>query len=114
MVVESLTFVLPMAAVTFFALLQFALWGLALLGARDAADGGACDAAAYGATARDGQTSATTRLDNIAGQLLRDPRVTAARDATTAQVTVSGDSPLIHLPVGWTAVCPLERFTPGG
>lgn len=94
---------------------QLAMWGVALIGARAAADGAARDTAAYGATTQDGQVSARDRLRNIAGHPLGDPTISVQRDQTTARVTVSGVSTvLLPLPVSWTAVAPVERFTVPG
>lgn len=105
----------PLLALFSFTVIQLALWGVTLIGARAAADGAARDAAAYGATTQDATTSAQDRLRNIAGPLLRNPTITATRDPTTAQVTVSGTSSvLLPLPVTWTATVPAERFTTAG
>jgi Flp pilus assembly protein TadG len=104
----------PLLGLFLFTTIQFALWGAALVGARAAADGAARDAAAYGATADDGRTSAQARLQNIAGHLLGNPDIQVQRDQTTATVTVSGSSSLLPFPVTWTSTQPVERFTVGG
>jgi Flp pilus assembly protein TadG len=104
----------PLLGLFLFTIIQAALWGAALVGARAAADGAARDAAAYGGTADDARASAQTRLQNIAGHLLGNPAITVTRDQTAATVTVSGSSGLIPLPVSWTSTQPVERFTVGG
>jgi hypothetical protein len=101
----------PLLALLTFIPIQLALWGAALVGARAAADGTARDTAAYGATTQDGQASAQDRLHAIAGHLLQNPSIAIQRDQNTAAVTVSGSSALLPLPVTWTAVAPVERFT---
>ena len=102
----------PLIALLIFAPIQLAFCGLAIVGARAAADGAARDTAAYTATTQDGQQSAQDRLHHIAGHLLDAPTVTVHRDATTATVTVSGTTPfLFPIPVSWTAQAPVERFT---
>ena len=111
--VETLMW-LPLLGLFLFTVIQAALWGAALVGARAAADGAARDAAAYGGSADDARASAQTRLQNIAGHLLGNPAITVTRDQTAATVTVSGSSGLIPLPVSWTSTQPVERFTVGG
>ncbi|MHB1010960.1 MAG: pilus assembly protein, partial [Propionibacteriaceae bacterium] len=67
-------------------------------------------------TAQAGEVAASQFVDSAGGQdVLRDATVTATRDATTAQVTVSGTT-LTVVP-GWvptitqSAVAPLEQVT---
>lgn len=106
---------IPFLALIILAPIQLAFCGVALVGARAAADGAARDTAAYGATAQDGQNSANDRLHNIAGHLVGGANVTVRRDATTATVTVSGTARfLLPIPVHWTAQVPVERFTVPG
>jgi len=101
----------PLLGLFLFTVIQAALWGAALVGARAAADGAARDAAAYGASTDDARASAQARLQNIAGHLLGNPAITVTRDQTAATVTVSGSSGLIPFPVSWTSTQPVERFT---
>jgi Flp pilus assembly protein TadG len=108
--VEALILI-PLLGAMLFGLIQAAMWGTALVAARAAADGAARDTAAYDATTADGYTSAQQRISTIAGRLLGDPHVEVTRDATTARVHISGTSPLLPLPVSWTATTPIERFT---
>jgi Flp pilus assembly protein TadG len=105
---------IPLLGAMLFGLIQAAMWGTALVAARAAADGAARDTAAYGATTAEGYTSAQQRIAAIAGRLLGDPRIEVTRDATTARVHIAGSSPLLPLPVSWTATAPVERFTTEG
>ncbi|MHB1488880.1 MAG: TadE/TadG family type IV pilus assembly protein [Cellulomonas sp.] len=81
-----------------------------------AAQEGARVAAVMSSTAQAGEVAASQFVDSAGGQdVLRDATVTATRDATTAQVTVSGTT-LTVVP-GWvptitqSAVAPLEQVT---
>ena len=81
-----------------------------------AAQEGARVAAVMSSTAQAGEVAAAQFVDSAGGQdVLRDATVTATRDATTAQVTVSGTT-LTVVP-GWvptitqSAVAPLEQVT---
>jgi hypothetical protein len=106
---------IPFLALIIFTPVQLAFCGLAMIGARAAADGAARDTAAYGATVADGQQSANDRLHNIAGHLVGGANVTVQRDATTATVTVSGTARfLLPIPIHATAQAPVERFTVPG
>jgi len=105
----------PALGLFLFTVIEFAMWGAALVGARAAADGAARDAAGYNASPQDARAGAQDRLHSIAGNLLDDPQVTVTRDQTTTTVTVSGRGGLLPLPVSWTSTQPVERFTtPGG
>lgn len=112
--VETLLWV-PFIGLLVFAPIQLAMCGVALIGARGAADGAAQDTAAYGATTQDGRQSATDRLHSLSGHLLGGPpTISVTRDATTATVTVSGTAAfLLPIPISWTAHAPVERFVPG-
>ncbi len=110
---ETLVMV-PMLALFVFGVIQTTLYGIAVIDARAAADNAARDGAAYGATITDARSSATTRLDGFAGRLLSDRHVTVTETATTITVTVSGRSPLLGIPVHWSATTPRERFLGGG
>jgi Flp pilus assembly protein TadG len=109
----ELTVAAPLLLLLLMLVVQFALWAHATHIAQAAANAGVQTARAYGSTADAGATDATTVLDHLAGTVLNHPRVAAARGATTATVTVTGDAaavvPGLHLPVTATATAPRER-----
>ncbi len=94
---------------------QLVTWGIAAYGAQLAADHAAQAARVYGATAEDGHAEATGMLDSIVGTVLRDPRVSVTRTATTVTVRITGHAqqviPSLDPPVSVTVTVPVERPT---
>lgn len=112
----ELTVAAPLLLLLLMLVVQFAMWAHATHIAQAAANAGVQGARAYGGTADDGKTDATTVLSHLAGTILTHTRVDAARSATAATVTVTGDAvavvPGLHLPVTVTVTAPRE-LVPG-
>jgi Flp pilus assembly protein TadG len=93
---------------------QFGLWYHAEHVAQAAAQEGVRTARLEGSSADAGRTRATDFLANLGPTIVKEPVVTATRDADTASVSVHGHSvavvPGFSLPVKATATSPVERF----
>jgi hypothetical protein len=106
-------------AVMLFALLvgvQAAVWGLAELACRYAANHALQTTRVQGGTADAGQSDAATVLAQVNGNLVTGPSVSATRGPATATVTVKGSAlrviPFVTLPVGTTVTGPVETLGP--
>lgn len=112
----ELVIVFPVALMVILLIVQAGLWFLARSTAHDAAVDGARAAAAAGASAAAGRMAASSALGQLAGPVLANPTVTAARTAQTSQVTVTGRTeailPGLSLPVTATVSLPTESFRP--
>ena len=108
--------VFPVALLLALLLVQGALWYLGRSVAQAAAQEGARAAAVVGGTGAGGKQVATHALAELAGPMLRSPRVEADRLADRAVVTVTGTAESIvpgwSLTVTVTAADPVERFRP--
>ncbi|MEV0005669.1 TadE/TadG family type IV pilus assembly protein [Micromonospora sp. NPDC050980] len=95
---------------------QFALCALAQLGVQHAANHALQTTRVSGGTAAAGRADAATVLDQVAGQVVVDPRVSVTRTADTATVAVAGRVPAVvpflRLQVSTQASAPVERFRP--
>lgn len=95
---------------------QFGLWYHGANVARAAAEEGVGAARMEGATAGDGEAEARDFLAQVGSGVVTDPRVSAARDADTARVEVSGTAvsvlPGFHLPIRAKSESPVERWRP--
>ena len=115
----ELVVVFPVVLLILFGIVQGALFYYARSTALAAAQEGSRAAGAETGTAGVGQQTAAEFVDRVAGhQLLQTPQIKATRTATTATVTITGQS-LSLLPGidGWhitqTASVPAERITGG-
>ncbi|MBN1173640.1 MAG: pilus assembly protein [Micromonosporaceae bacterium] len=85
--------------------------------AQAAATRAASVAAAYGASASQGEEAGRTTLDAIGHSVLVDPTVAVTRTATEVRVEVEGTAqtvvPGVHWQVRAVVVRPTERFVPG-
>lgn len=95
---------------------QLALWALAQLGVQHAANHALQTTRVSGGTAAAGDADATAVLDQVAGRIVTDPRVSVVRTTDTATVAVSGRAPAVlpwlRLPVRTQVNAPVERFRP--
>lgn len=98
---------------------QAAVWGLAELACRYAANHALQVTRVQGGTAAAGKADAATVLHAVSGGLVTDADTGATREPATASVTVTGYAvqviPFIRLPVGSTVSGPVESLgaTPG-
>ncbi|MEU7171485.1 MULTISPECIES: TadE/TadG family type IV pilus assembly protein [Micromonospora] len=95
---------------------QLALWALAQLGIQHAANHALQTTRVSGGTAAAGHADANAVLEQVAGRIVTDPRVSVGRTADTATVAVSGRAPAVlpwlRLPVSTQVNAPVERFRP--
>ncbi|GIJ08402.1 hypothetical protein Van01_16160 [Micromonospora andamanensis] len=93
---------------------QFALWALAQLGVQYAANHALQTTRVSGGTAAAGRADAAAVLDQVAGQVVVDPRVSVTRNPDTATVAVAGRVPAVvpflRLQVTTEVSAPTERF----
>lgn len=93
-------------------LVQAAVWALADLSARHAADHGVQTARVAGGTTQDGQFATAHMLAQINPNGLTDVEITVDRTAETTTVTITGDVlqivPLLRIPVRVRAHAPTE------
>lgn len=93
-------------------LVQAAVWGLADLSARHAADHAVQTARVAGGTAQDGHTAATQMLAEINPNGLTDVDITVDRTVETTTVTITGNAlrviPVVTIPVQVQAQAPTE------
>jgi hypothetical protein len=84
-------------------LVQAAVWALADLSARHAADHGLQTARVAGGTTQDGHSATTHMLAQINPNGFTDVEITVDRTAQTTTVTITGDAlqiiPLVNIPV---------------
>jgi hypothetical protein len=104
-------------AVMLFALLvgvQAAMWGLAELACRYAANHALQTTRVEGGTAAAGQTDAATVLAQVNTNLVTDSTIQTSRGPGTATVTVKGRAvqviPFLTLTVGTTVSAPVESL----
>ncbi len=95
---------------------QAAVWGLAELSCRYAANHAVQTTRVLGGSADAGQTDASTVLAAIDGNLVTGASIQTSRGPATATVTVSGTAvqviPFLRLPVRATVTAPIENLTP--
>jgi hypothetical protein len=95
---------------------QAAVWGLAELACRYAANHALQTTRVEGGTAAAGQSDAATVLTQVNGNLVTQPAIAASRSPATATVTVEGNAlrviPFLTLPVGTTVSGPVETLGP--
>jgi Flp pilus assembly protein TadG len=95
---------------------QAAIWYYATHIAQAAANRALDAAAAYGASAAQGQTAGQQTLAVLGSGVLHDAHVTVTRTATDVRVDITGTAetivPGIHWTVHATAAGPVERFVP--
>ncbi len=107
----------PLLLLLILSVIQFAMYEHASEVAQATASQALAATRVVGGTTAAGQAEAEAVLANIGKGLLIGPEVTVSRNATTAQVLVTGSAediiPLIHLPVRANASGPLERFVGG-
>ena len=108
-------------AIMLFALLvgvQAAVWGLAELACRYAANHALQTTRIDGGSADAGKADANTVLTSVNANLVTGPTTEATRSATTATVTVHGHAlrviPFLNLPVGTTVSAPVEDLASDG
>ena len=97
-------------------IIQAAVWMHATHAAQAAANRALDAAAAYGASATQGQTAGDQTLAALGGGVLKDPQVTVTRTATDVRVDITGTAVTIVPGIRWTvhvsAAGPVERFVP--
>ena len=102
----------PLLLLAVLAVIQAAVWGLADLAARHAADHAVQTARVAGATATDGETAATALLADINPRGLTNVEVTVTRGTVTTTAEVSGHAlqliPGITMPVNARVTAPTE------
>ncbi|MGP0028940.1 MAG: TadE/TadG family type IV pilus assembly protein [Acidimicrobiales bacterium] len=107
----------PLLLLLILSVIQFALYEHASEVAQAAASQALAATRVVGGSSAAGQREALAVLSNVGRDLLIDPEVSVSRDATTAQVIVTGRAeeiiPLIHLAVRANASGPIERFVGG-
>jgi hypothetical protein len=107
----------PLLLLLILAVIQFAIYEHASQVAQTTAAQALAATRVMGGTTASGQTEAQSLLTSIGHGVLVDPQVSVNRDATTAQVTVTGHAegviPLLHLSISATSSGPLERFVGG-
>jgi hypothetical protein len=95
---------------------QVAVWGLAQLSCRYAANHALQVTRVQGGTAAAGETDAAAVLDAINANLVSNETIHADRDATTATVAVKAHAlqvlPILTVPVGATVSAPVETLNP--
>lgn len=105
---------LPVAFLSFFLIVQFAMWSHATHIAQAAASHGLAAVRAHGGSPADGAASAQSVLAGLSGGPLRDANVRCERGSETALVRISGTAkqvvPFLILPVRAEAAGPVERF----
>ena len=106
--------VLPVAFLSFFLIVQFAMWSLATHIAQAAASHGLAAVRAHGGSPANGAASARSVLDGLGSGPLRGADVRCERGSETAVVQVSATAkqvvPFLNLPVHAEAAGPVERF----
>jgi Flp pilus assembly protein TadG len=112
--IVELVIVFPALLLLVMMTIEFGIWMHARHLAQAAADDGLARAQQLGGTAAQGQTEAQAQLAFLAGTMLTGSRVTAARDTTTASITVDATSvsvvPFFTLTVHERVSGPVERF----
>jgi Flp pilus assembly protein TadG len=107
----------PLLLLLILAVIQFAIYEHASEVAQATASQALAATRVVGGSAASGQSEAQSILGSVGRGVLMHPEVSVTRDATAAQVTVTGSAeaviPLIHLPVTATSSGPLERFVTG-
>jgi hypothetical protein len=107
----------PLLLLLILAVIQFAIYEHASQVAQTTAAQALAATRVMDGTTASGQTEAQSLLTTIGHGVLVDPQVSVTRDATTAQVTVTGHAegviPLLHLSISATSSGPLERFVGG-
>ena len=107
----------PLLMLLIAAAVQCGMWGLAQIGAQQAANHALQTTRVADGTVAAGRADATALLGGLAGGFLEGETVTVSRSADTATVTISGHAPVlfgIALPVHTTVSAPVETFRPGG
>lgn len=93
-------------------LVQAAVWGLADLAARQAAEQGAQTARVAGGTAQAGHDDAQAMLEEINPNGITDVEITVQRGPQTTTVTIAGKTlrviPVVDIPVRVRAQAPTE------
>jgi hypothetical protein len=96
---------------------QAAVWGLAELSCRYAANHAVQTIRVLGGSADAGQADASSVLAAIDGNLVTDTHIETSRGSASATVTVSGTAvqviPFLRLPVRAIVSAPIENLTPG-
>lgn len=109
---------LPVAFLSFFLIVQFAMWSHATHIAQAAASQGLAAVRAHGGSPADGAASARSMLADLGEGPLRDSSVHCDRGPETALVQISGTAkqvvPFLSLPVHAEAAGPVERFVEPG
>jgi Flp pilus assembly protein TadG len=107
----------PLLLLLILAVIQFAIYEHASEVAQATASQALAATRVAGGSTASGQWEAQAILGSVGRGVLTNPGVSVTRDATAAQVTVTGSAeaviPLIHLPVTATSSGPLERFVAG-
>jgi Flp pilus assembly protein TadG len=107
----------PLLLLLILAVIQFAIYEHASEVAQATASQALAVTRVAGGSTASGQSEAQSILGSVGHGVLMHPEVSVTRDATAAQVTVTGSAeaviPLIHLPVTATSSGPLERFVAG-
>ncbi len=97
-------------------IIQAAVWMHATHVAQAAANRTLDAAAAYNASAAQGQTAGDQTLAALGSGVLKDPHVTVTRTATDVRVDITGTAETIVPGIRWTvhvsAAGPVERFVP--
>ncbi|SES39772.1 hypothetical protein SAMN04488000_12666 [Lentzea albida] len=105
---------LPVAFLSFFLIVQFAMWSHATHIAQAAASHGLAAVRAHGGSPANGTASARSVLDGLGSGPLRGADVRCERGSETAVVQVSGTAkqvvPFLNLSVHAEAAGPVERF----
>lgn len=106
---------LPLVFLLLFAMVQGGLWFHARAVALGAATEGARVAAAESSSAGAGISAASSFIADAGSGVIINPAVTGSRSATTATVTVTGQSqslvPFLNPSVAQSASFPTERIT---
>jgi Flp pilus assembly protein TadG len=106
---------MPLLLLVLLATVQFAVAEHAQHLAQAVADRALAVARAQDATASDGQAEAEAQLVALAGPSLQHPVIHVTRDATRAQVEISGEAaaviPGLHLHVSAQTTGDVEAFT---
>jgi hypothetical protein len=107
----------PLLLLLILAVIQFAIYEHASEVAQATASQALAATRVAGGSTTSGRSEAESILGSVGRSVLINPEVSITRDATAAQVTVTGSAeaviPLIHLPVTATSSGPLERFVAG-
>jgi Flp pilus assembly protein TadG len=111
-----LVIAMPLLLLIIMFIVQAGVWMHATHITQASATRAASAAAAYGATASDGQRAGNDTLAAVGGGVLNNPVVSVTRTATQVRVEVSGTAETVVPGVHWSAravvVRPVERFVP--